>query len=226
MVQTAYGRQQHDPARRDPFELFAAGTETTGLTTEWFVAELLKNEEAMKKVRDEVTKQINGNVVKESDLVRLPYLEACFKETLRLHPAGPLLIPRKAVETCEIMGYTIPKDSQVLVNVWAINRDPKIWDDPLSFKPERFIGSNVSYKGNDFGYLPFGSGRRMCPGETMASKLILLTVASLVINFDWFIPDKTNPMEINMDEEMDIAMYKKEPLHVIFKLNNSELFKN
>ncbi|KAF5780010.1 putative cytochrome P450 [Helianthus annuus] len=206
-------------------ELFAAGTETTGLTTEWFVAELLKNEEAMKKVRDEVTKQINGNVVKESDLVRLPYLEACFKETLRLHPAGPLLIPRKAVETCEIMGYTIPKDSQVLVNVWAINRDPKIWDDPLRFKPERFIGSNVSYKGNEFGYLPFGSGRRMCPGETMASKLILLTVASLVINFDWFIPDKTNPMEINMDEEMDIAMYKKEPLHVIFKLNN-ELFKN
>ncbi|MFS7982951.1 putative cytochrome P450 [Helianthus anomalus] len=191
-------------------ELFAGGTETTGLTTEWFVAELLKNEEAMKKVKDEVTKQINGNVVKESDLVHLPYLEACFKETLRLHPAGPLLIQRKAVET---------------FNVWAINRDPKIWDDPLSFKPERFIGSNVRYKGNEFGYLPFGSGRRMCPGETMASKLILLTVASLVINFDWFIPDNTNPMEINMDEEMDIAMYKKESLHVIFKLNN-ELFKN
>ncbi|XP_076940399.1 putative (S)-N-methylcoclaurine 3'-hydroxylase isozyme 2 [Bidens hawaiensis] len=206
-------------------ELFAAGTETTSLTIEWFVAELLKNKAAMQKVRDEVMKQISGNVVKESDLVRLPYLEACFKETLRLHPAGPLLIPRKAIETCEVMGYTIPKDIQILVNVWAINRDPKIWDDPLKFKPERFIGSNVSYKGNDFGYLPFGSGRRMCPGETMASKLILLTVASLIFNFDWYIPGNINPMEINMDEEMDIAMYKKEPLHVIFKINNGH-FKN
>ncbi|KAI3807629.1 hypothetical protein L1987_23561 [Smallanthus sonchifolius] len=201
-------------------ELFAAGTETTSLTIEWFIAELLKNEEAMHKARDEVMNQINGNVVKESDLVRLPYLEACFKETLRLHPAGPLLIPRKAIQTCEVMGHTIPKGSQVLVNVWAISRDPKIWDDPLSFKPERFVGSSLSYKGNDFGYLPFGSGRRMCPGETMASKLILLTVASLILNFNWFVPNNMNPMEMNMDEEMDIAMYKKEPLHVIFKLKN------
>nr|XP_043614587.1 probable (S)-N-methylcoclaurine 3'-hydroxylase isozyme 2 [Erigeron canadensis] len=200
-------------------ELFAAGTETTSLTIEWFIAELLKNQEAMQKARDEVMKQIHGNEVNESDLVRLPYLEACFKETIRLHPAGPLLIPRKAMQTCNVMGYTIPKDSQVLVNVWAINRDPKIWDDPLRFKPERFIGSGLSYKGNDFGYLPFGSGRRMCPGETMASKVILLTVASLILNFDWLIPNNINPMEMNMDEEMDIAMYKKEPLHVIFKLN-------
>ena len=173
----------------------------------------------MQKAKDEVMKQIDGNVVKESDLVRLPFLEACFKETIRLHPPGPLLIPRKATQTCEIRGYTVPKDCQILVNVWAIHRDPKIWEDPLSFKPERFIGSNLSYKGNDFGYLPFGSGRRMCPGEIMASKVILLTVASLVANFDWFTPNNLNPKEINMEEKMDIAMYKKEPLHVIFKFN-------
>lgn len=178
----------------------------------------------MQKATDEIIKHVGTNVVKESDLVRLPYLEACFKETIRLHPAGPLLIPRKATQTCEVMGYTIPKDSQILVNVWAINRDPTIWDDPLSFKPERFIGSNLSYKGNDFGYLPFGSGRRMCPGEAMASKLILLTIASLILNFNWFVPGNINPVDINMDEEMDIAMYKKEPLHVIFKVKGQ--FKN
>nr|GEZ00780.1 probable (S)-N-methylcoclaurine 3'-hydroxylase isozyme 2 [Tanacetum cinerariifolium] len=135
----------------------------------------------MRKVRDEVKTQIGKNVVKESDLVRLPFLEACLKETLRLHPPGPLLIPRKATQTCEIMGYSVPKDCQILVNVWAIHRDPNIWDDPLSFKPERFIGSNLSYKGNDFRYLPFGSGRRMCPGERMASKVILLTVNPYVV---------------------------------------------
>nr|GEY62881.1 probable (S)-N-methylcoclaurine 3'-hydroxylase isozyme 2 [Tanacetum cinerariifolium] len=117
------------------------------------------------------------------------------------------------------MGYTVPKDCQILVNVWAIHRDPNIWDDPLSFKPERFIGLNLSYKGNDFRYLPFGSGRRMCPGERMASKVILLTVASLIVNFDWFIPHNLNPNEINMEEKIGTGLHKKEPLHVIFKLN-------
>ncbi|XP_071713317.1 probable (S)-N-methylcoclaurine 3'-hydroxylase isozyme 2 [Rutidosis leptorrhynchoides] len=216
LIEKGFTNRQINPVME---ELFAAGTETTSLTIEWFVAELLKNQQVLKKTRDEVMKHINGDIVHESDLVRLPYLDACFKETLRLHPAGPLLIPRKATQTCEVMGYTIPKDSQILVNVWAINRDLSMWDDPLTFKPGRFIESNLSYKGNDFGYLPFGSGRRMCPGETMASKVILLTIANLILNFDWFVPDNVNPMEINMEEEMDIAMYKKEPLHVIFKLN-------
>ncbi|KVI07310.1 cytochrome P450 [Cynara cardunculus var. scolymus] len=198
-------------------ELFAAGTETTSASTEWLMAELLRNKELMQKVRDEVTKNIDGNVVKESDLVGLPFLEACFKETLRLHPAGPLLLPHRAKEACEIMGYTIPKDSQIMVNVWAINRDPNIWDDPLSFKPERFVGSKLSYKGNDFEFLPFGSGRKMCPGEAMASKIVLLTVAALILNFDWILPDDKNPNEIDMEEEMDIAMHKKQPLRVILK---------
>ncbi|GJX47241.1 probable (S)-N-methylcoclaurine 3'-hydroxylase isozyme 2 [Tanacetum coccineum] len=157
--------------------------------------------------------------VKESDLVRLPFLEACFKETLRLHSPAPLLLPHKAMETCEVMGYTIPKDSQILVNVWAISRDPKLWDDPLSFKPDRFIGSKLCYKGNDFEYLPFGSGRRMCPAESMASKTILLTVASLVMNFEWFLPNNDmDPCDINMEEEMHAPMYKKEALHVNFKV--------
>ncbi|CAI9301823.1 unnamed protein product [Lactuca saligna] len=200
-------------------ELFSAGTESIGFTTEWFVAELLRNQEVMQKARDEVLKTIDGNVVKESDLLHLPFLEACFKETLRLHPPAPLLLPHRAMQTCEVMGYTIPKDSQLLVNVWAISRDPKIWDDPSDFKPERFIGSKLSYKGKDFEYLPFGAGRRMCPGEAMASKTILLAVASLILNFDWFLVNNNfNPADLNMDEASDFPVHKKEPLHVTLKL--------
>ncbi|KAL7583763.1 hypothetical protein Lser_V15G43087 [Lactuca serriola] len=200
-------------------ELFSAGTESIGFTTEWFVAELLRNQEVMQKARDEVLKTIDGNVVKESDLVHLPFLEACFKETLRLHPPAPLLLPHRAMQTCEVMGYTIPKDSQLLVNVWAISRDPKIWDDPSDFKPERFIGSKLSYNGKDFEYLPFGAGRRMCPGEAMASKTILLAVASLILNFDWFLVNNNfNPADLNMDEASDFPVHKKEPLHVTLKL--------
>ncbi|KAL7585201.1 hypothetical protein Lser_V15G43093 [Lactuca serriola] len=200
-------------------ELFTAGTESMNFTTEWLVAELLRNQEIMQKVSDEVRKKIDGNVVKESDLVHFPFLEACLKETLRLHPPGPLLLPHRAMQTCEVMGYTIPKDSQVMVNIWAISRDPKIWDEPLSFKPERFVGSEMSYKGKDFEYLPFGSGRRMCPGEALSSKTILLSVASLILNFDWFLVNNTmNPEDLNMDDALDFPLYKKEPLHVTFKL--------
>ncbi|KAL4557629.1 hypothetical protein LXL04_035818 [Taraxacum kok-saghyz] len=204
-------------------ELFSAGTESMSSTTEWFVTELLRNPQVMQKARDEIMKNIDGNVVKESYLIRLPFLEACLKETLRLHPPGPLLLPHRATQTCEVMGYTIPKDSQILVNMWAIGRDPGIWDDPLSFKPERFMGSKLSQKGKDFEYIPFSAGRRMCPGETMASKTILLVVASLILNFDWCLVNNMSPEDINMEEVLDVAMRKKEILYVTFKLREQLL---
>nr|GEX17927.1 probable (S)-N-methylcoclaurine 3'-hydroxylase isozyme 2 [Tanacetum cinerariifolium] len=194
LIEKGFTNQQINPLLQ---EIFAAGTERTTLTIEWFVAELLINQDTLQKVKDEITQHIHGKVVKDSDLVCLSYLEACYKETLRLHHPAPFLVPRKSLQTCEVMGYTIPKDSQIMVNVWAISHDPNIWDDPFSSKPERFMGSNMNYKGNDFVYLPFGSGRRMCPGESMASKTILLIVASLVRNVDWFLPDNMNPNTMN-----------------------------
>ncbi|KAJ9546259.1 hypothetical protein OSB04_025966 [Centaurea solstitialis] len=214
LIEKGFTNQEINPMIQ---ELFSAGTDSITFTTEWFIAELLRNQEAMQKAKDEIMKNIDGNVVKDSDLAHLPFLEACFKETLRLHPVAPLLLPHKATQTCEVMGYTIPKDSQILVNVWAISRDPNIWDDPWSFKPERFIGSKLNYKGKDFEYLPFGGGRRMCPADAMASKTILLTIASLILNFDWF-PPSMNHGGIDMVEELDIPMRKKEPLHVTFKI--------
>lgn len=172
----------------------------------------------MQKLRQELSKEITGDTIRESDLPRLPYLEACLKETLRLHPPGPLLLPHRAVETCEVMGFTIPKDSEILVNMWAIARDPKIWDDPLSFKPERFLSSRLDYMGTDFEYFPFGSGRRFCPGQPLASRVVPVIIASLIHNFDWVLPGNMDPAQIDMTDKLDITMLKQEPLCAIPKL--------
>ncbi|PHT50728.1 hypothetical protein CQW23_10475 [Capsicum baccatum] len=200
-------------------EIFGAGTESTTATSEWMLVELLRNPQAMQKLRDEIADVVGGkDDIKESALPSLPYLDACFKETLRLHPPGPLLLPHRAVQTCEVMGYRIPKDTQVLVNMWAIARDAKIWDDPSSFKPERFINSKIDHKGRNFEYIPFGSGRRICAGEPLAARFIPLAVASLIHKFDWILPNEMDPANINLDETLDITMFKKDSLLVIPKL--------
>ncbi|XP_049369477.1 (S)-N-methylcoclaurine 3'-hydroxylase isozyme 1-like [Solanum verrucosum] len=204
------------------YEIFGAGTESTTATSEWMLVELLRNPQALQKLRDEISQVVGGGkgIIKESDLPSLPYLDACFKETLRLHPPGPLLLPHRAVQTCEVMGYRIPRNTQVLVNMWAIARDSKIWDDPSSFKPERFINSKFNNKGQKFEYLPFGSGRRICAGEPLASRFIPLAVASLIHKFDWILPNEMDPAKINMDEVLDVTMFKKDSLFVIPKLRS------
>ncbi|KAH0658397.1 hypothetical protein KY289_027145 [Solanum tuberosum] len=201
-------------------ELFGAGSETTIVTSEWMLVDLLKNHQCLTKLRDEIANVVGDKdvIIRESDLTNMPYLDACLKETLRLHPPGPLLLPHRAVETSEVMGYRIPKDTQVMVNMWAIVRDPKVWDDPSSFKPERFMNSKMDYKGRDFEYIPFGSGRRMCAGEPLASRFVPLVVASLVHKFDWFLPNDMNPDQIDMDEILDLIISKKDPILVIPKL--------
>lgn len=155
------------------------------------MAELIKNPESMEKVVEELEGIVlNQDSVKESNLLKLSYLQACIKETLRLHPPAPLLLPHRASETCQVMNYRIPKDAQVLVNVWAIGRDPSIWDEPLKFKPERFLNSAAMdfNKGNDFELLPFGAGRRICPGLSMAARHVPSVLASLIHCFGWSIP--------------------------------------
>ncbi|RVW34697.1 Geraniol 8-hydroxylase [Vitis vinifera] len=137
-------------------ELIFGGSDTSSVTIEWAMAELLRNPHVMQKVRIELSEVISpGQSIKESDIDRLPYFQAVVKETMRLHPPAPLLLPYKAKNDLEICGFTIPKDSHVLVNIWAIARDPGYWEDPLSFLPERFLGSNIDFRGQDFEYLPF-----------------------------------------------------------------------
>ncbi|KAJ8752973.1 hypothetical protein K2173_008708 [Erythroxylum novogranatense] len=198
-------------------ELFAAGTDTTTLTVEWAMAELLKNKEAMKRACQELKTEIKMNPIKESHVSQLPYLNACLKETLRLHPPVPFLIPRCAAETSKIMGYTVPKSTQVLVNVWAIGRDPSLWEDPLSFKPERFLGTRLDFKGQHFELLTFGGGRRICPGLPMASRQVPLILATLLHSFDWSLPNNEDPASLDMNDKCGITVQKEKPLLLIPK---------
>ncbi|KAJ8754388.1 hypothetical protein K2173_002839 [Erythroxylum novogranatense] len=199
-------------------DLFIAGSDTSSSTTEWAMSELLKNPDVLHKARKELLEVIGPEgTVKESDVDKLPYLQAIAKETLRLHPSAPLLLPYKASNDVKVQtGYTIPKGSQVLVNAWGIGRDPKYWDDPLSFRPERFMtSSSKDYKGHDFEYIPFGAGRRICPGAPLAVRMVHLMVGSMIHSFDWELVDGMSPENLDMEEQFGITLKKAIPLRAI-----------
>eukprot|EP01018_Ginkgo_biloba_P006516 Gb_15956 [translate_table: standard] len=157
------------------------------------MAELIRNPQTMKRARAEVEEIVGCNKkVEESDTERLPYLQAVMKEVLRLHPPAPLLLPHRADASCEIAGFVIPKNRQVIVNAWAIGRDPASWTDPLEFIPERFLELERDYKGHDFELIPFGAGRRICVGIPLAIRMLPFVLASLLHSFDWSLPDGMN----------------------------------
>ncbi|XVF52763.1 hypothetical protein PTKIN_Ptkin05aG0044600 [Pterospermum kingtungense] len=196
--------------------LFVAGTDTTSSTLEWAMAELLRNTQVLLKAKKELEEAIGkGKPVEESDINRLPYLQAIIKETFRLHPAVPLLLPRRAGADVEICGFTVPEGAQVFVNVWAIGRDPSIWENPSAFMPERFLGSEIDVKGRDFGLIPFGAGRRICPGLPVANRMLPLMLGSLIHSFDWKLEGGVSPEEMNMDEKFGITLQMAEPLRAI-----------
>ncbi|CAL1371326.1 unnamed protein product [Linum trigynum] len=200
-------------------ELLAAVSDSTSASMEWAMAELLKNPDTMMEARREFDGKFpEGHVIKESDLADLPYLCACVKETLRLHPPAPLLLPRRAAKDCHVMGYTVPQGAHVYVNVWAIGRDPRYWEDASSFKPERFMAGgrerDVDFKGSHFEFLPFGSGRRICSGLPMAVREIQLAVATLVYGFEWSLPEGTAAGDLEMEERYGVTLKKLNPLVV------------
>ncbi|XP_010241290.1 PREDICTED: probable (S)-N-methylcoclaurine 3'-hydroxylase isozyme 2 [Nelumbo nucifera] len=200
-------------------KLFTAGTHTSSSTIEWAMAEMMKNQESLVKARIELAREIKReNQVREADLCNLVYLNACLKETLRLHPPAPFLLPHRAIKTCTVMNYTIPKDSQVFVNVWAIGRDSMAWSNPLSFNPERFLSSNLGFMGNNFEFIPFGAGRRICPGLPMAGKQIQLIMASLIYCCNWSLPNGTHPSTLNMNDKLGVVLQREQPLLLIPKL--------
>jgi len=201
-------------------ELLVAGSDTSTSAIEWAMAELLRNPQCMKKAQAELASEINQDLIQESDLPRLKFLHACLKESMRLHPPGPLLLPHRAVNSCKVMGYTIPKNSQVLVNAYAIGRDPKSWKDPLDYKPERFLTSNMDFRGSNIEFIPFGAGRRACPGQPMATKHVPLVLASLLHFFDWSLPTGHDPKDIDMSDKFHTSLQKKQPLLLIPKIKN------
>ncbi|CAO2141186.1 unnamed protein product [Urochloa humidicola] len=194
-------------------DMFSGGSETSSTTLTWCMTELVRNPKAMAKAQAEVREAFKGKrTVTEGDLEGLTYLKLVIKEALRLHTPGPLLVPRTCREACRVMGYDIPEGTVVFVNVWAIGRDPKYWDNPEEFKPERFENSNLDYKGTNYEFLPFGAGRRMCPGMNLGVGNIELALASLLYHFDWNLPNGIEPKDVDVREEAGISASKKTSL--------------
>jgi len=180
------------------------------------MAEMMKDSRVMKKAQAEVREVFNmKGRVDENFLDELKYLKLVVKEILRLHPPTPLLLPRECGETCEIHGYHIPAKSKVMVNAWAIGRDPNYWSEPERFYPERFIDSTIDYKGNNFEYIPFGAGRRICPGSTFALRNLELALAMLLYHFDWKLPSGITIEELNMSEMFGLTMRRKDDLYLV-----------
>ena len=157
------------------------------------MVEMVKNPRVMKKAQHEIRQVFRRKgSVDESAIGDMKYLKAVIKETLRLHPSAPLLLPRECQERCEIKGYEIPERTRVIVNAWAIGRDPRYWTDPESFVPKRFLDHStvVDYKGSNFEYIPFGAGRRICPGLLFGLANVELPLAMLLYHFDWKLPNE------------------------------------
>ncbi|KAL5707798.1 hypothetical protein ACHQM5_018659 [Ranunculus cassubicifolius] len=171
----------------------------------------------MAKAQNEVRSVFNGKTkVCQSDINELSYLRLVIKETLRLYPPVPLLIPRESRERCVVRGYEIAKGTKVIVNAWALGRDPDFWPNPERFEPERFQDLSVEFNGTNFSYIPFGSGRRICPGLSFGVANIEIVLAQLLYHFDWKISDSINPDEVlDMTEVFGITINKKFPLNLL-----------
>ncbi|XP_045815355.1 cytochrome P450 71D11-like [Trifolium pratense] len=197
-------------------DLTITGTDTSSTTMEWAFSEMMKNSRVLKKAQEEVRQVFKTRgYIDEMTLKELKYLKAVIKETLRFHPPGPLLLPRECIETCEISGYTIPAGAQVFLNAWAIGRDQKYWIDGEKFYPERFMDCSIDYKGSDFEFLPFGAGRRMCPGILFAEPNIELPLAQMLYYFDWKLPNGTSHESFDMTESFGATVKRKSELFVI-----------
>ncbi|XP_054816444.1 cytochrome P450 71D10-like [Prosopis cineraria] len=199
-------------------DVFLGGTETSASTVEWSMSELLRNPNKMKKAQEEVRRLFGSKgYVDESEFCHLKYVSAVIKETLRLHPPLPLLLPRENSEGCEINGYELPPKTRVIINGWAIGRNPKYWHEAERFEPERFLNASVDYnfKGTEFEYLPFGSGRRICPGVSFATVLVEIMLCNLLYHFDWKLPDGLEHEKLDMTENSGPTVRRKNDLCLI-----------
>ncbi|XP_027079288.1 premnaspirodiene oxygenase-like [Coffea arabica] len=198
------------------FDMFAAGTETSSSTVEWAMSEMIRKPDVMAKAQREIRQAFKGKQnIDEADVQGLRYLKLVTKETLRLHPPFPLLLPRECREQCELNGYTIPIKTKVMINFWAIGRDPEHWSDPESFVPERFDNNLVDFTGNHFEFVPFGAGRRICPGMSFALVNVELPLALLLCHFNWRLPDGMESKELDMLENNGITATRKNNLYLV-----------
>jgi cytochrome P450 len=196
--------------------MFTAGGETSSWTVVWAMSEMVKNPKVMEEAQSEVRRVFDKKgFVDETEFHQLIYLKSVIKETLRLHPSLPLLLPRESRERCKINGYEIPAKTRILVNAWAIGRDPRYWIEAESFKPERFANSLIDFNGTNFEYIPFGAGRRMCPGLAFGIPNVELPLAQLLYHFDWKLPNGMKNEELDMAESFGITVGRKHDLCLI-----------
>ncbi|KAK2387004.1 cytochrome P450 71D11 [Trifolium repens] len=193
-------------------DMFGAGSETSANIIDWAMVEMVRDPRVIKKAQAEVRElfKLKGRV-DENCINELDYLKSVVKETLRLHPSAPL-IARECGQACDINGYHIPFKTRVLINVWAIARDSNYWTEPEKFYPERFIDSSIDYKGSNFEYIPFGAGRRICPGSTFGLRNVELALATLLYHFDWKLPSGITSEELDMTEEFGVTLRRKDDL--------------
>ncbi|EXB82489.1 Cytochrome P450 [Morus notabilis] len=216
--QSEFGEVQftRDCTKAILMDIFLAGVDTGAVTITWAMAELARNPRVMRKAQDEIRTRVKkGELVSESEIHQLDYLKMVVKETMRLHPAAPLLLPRETMSQFKLFGYDVYPKTLLQVNVWAIGRDPNYWDNPEEFIPERFADGSIDYKGQHFEFLPFGAGRRGCPGIYMGIAMVELTLANLLCCFDWKLPDGMEETDIDMDEASGLAIHKKFPLKLV-----------
>ncbi|KAJ1409908.1 Cytochrome P450 [Sesbania bispinosa] len=190
-------------------DIFMAGTDTSAITTEWALAELINNPHVMEKARQEIDSVIGkSRLIQESDLPNLPYLRAIVKETLRIHPAAPIFF-RESSESCNVCGYEIPAKTMLFINLWSMGRDPNLWEDPLVFRPERFMSeeNQLDVRGQNFQLLPFGTGRRGCPGVSLALQVVPTNLGAMIQCFEWKV-DGT----VNMEEKAALTVPRAHPL--------------
>lgn len=195
--------------------MFVAGTDTTATTMDWAMAELVKNPSIMKKAQEEVRSVVGKETkVAEAVLNEMVYLKCIVKETLRLH-APAILIARETSASVKLGGYDIPPKARVLINAWAMQRDPKLWERPEEFIPERFLDNPVDVNGQHTQYIPFGAGRRICPGMSYALKEVEYVLANLLYLFNWELPDGAHGEDLDMTEVYSLISRKKIPLIVV-----------
>lgn len=180
------------------------------------MTEILKAPEFIKKAQVELAQVIGeGKAIEEVDIARLPYLQCIIKETFRMHPPAPFLVPRQVEQDVDMCGYTVPKGSKVLINVWAMSRDSTLWEAPLVFNPDRFKDSKLDVRGQNFELIPFGAGRRICPGLPLAIRMIPVMLGTLLNTFKWKLEGDMAPEDLDMQEKFGLTLAKLRPLRAV-----------
>ncbi|KAF3628296.1 putative cytochrome 71A1-like [Capsicum annuum] len=198
--------------------LLVGATDTSALTIEWVFQELLRRPNIMEKAYQELDRAIGKERwVEEEDFSQIPYIDAIIKETFRLHPLCTLLPPHYSIDDCNVAGYDIPKGTTVYVNAWSLGRNPKYWDRSEEFMPERFIENDIDMKGQNFTLLPFGSGRRRCPGYSLGIKVVQTTLANLLHGFNWKLAGDMKPEDISMEETYGLTTHPNKPISMIME---------